>query len=499
MLFLPDGRQMKTADSYTIREKKIPSLLLMERAARTFTEIVLERNLDLSNVCVVCGSGNNGGDGFAIARLLLEKGGSVTAVMAGNPEHCTEECLRQIELFKEAGGTVVNSFEEGEYSILIDAVFGAGLSRRVEGRYLECIEAMNRSGGVKLAVDVPSGVSTTTGEVATGAFRADLTISFQCAKLGCVLYPGRDYAGEVKVTDIGVDASVLEGDRDVAYAVERTDIRRMLPARRADTHKGDYGRTLIIAGSRGMAGAAYLSALAAYRTGAGLVQIYTVEENRSILQTLLPEAIICCYDFFDERELLRLLSWADVVSIGSGLGTSDKSRRILQSTLENVQVPCIVDADGLNLLADHTRYLGRLQHENFIFTPHMKEMSRLVKKPIEELKKNRMEILTRFTGEYHITCVLKDARTCISRQGEHPYINLSGNAAMAKAGSGDVLAGVIAGLVSQGMDCFGAAVLGVYLHGLAGDAARKEKGIYSVLARDLADGIGMVLKELEEK
>ena len=489
---------MKAADSYTIREKKIPSLILMERAARTFVETVMERKLDLSNVCVVCGSGNNGGDGFAIARLLLEKGGCVTAVMAGNPDHCTEETLRQMELFREARGTVGNSFEEGEYSILIDAVFGAGLSRRVEGDYLACIEAMNRSGGVKLAVDVPSGVSTTTGEVATSAFRADLTVSFQCAKLGCVLYPGRDYAGEVTVTDIGVDTSVLEGDREAAYALEEKDVKAMLPERRPNSHKGDYGKALIIAGSRGMAGAAYLAALAAYRTGAGLVQIYTPEENRTILQTLLPEAIIRCYDFFDEKELLRLLNWADVVSIGSGLGTSDKSRRILQTTLENVQVPCVVDADGLNLLAEHSRYLSRLPHDHFVFTPHMKEMSRIVKKPVEELQRNRMEILTQFTGEAQITCVLKDARTCICRQGEHPYVNLSGNAAMAKAGSGDVLAGVITGLIAQGMTCFDGAVLGVYLHGLAGEAAREEKGIYSVLARDLADAVGTVLKRLEE-
>lgn len=489
---------MKAADSYTIREKKIPSLILMERAARTFVETVMERKLDLSSVCVVCGSGNNGGDGFAIARLLLEKGGCVTAVMAGNPDHCTEETLRQMELFREAGGTVGNSFEEGEYSILIDAVFGAGLSRRVEGDYLACIEAMNRSGGVKLAVDVPSGVSTTTGEVATSAFKADLTVSFQCAKLGCVLYPGRDYAGEVIVTDIGVDTSVLEGDREAAYALEEKDVKAMLPERRPNSHKGDYGKALIIAGSRGMAGAAYLAALAAYRTGAGLVQIYTPEENRTILQTLLPEAIIRCYDFFDEKELLRLLNWADVVSIGSGLGTSDKSRRILQTTLENVQVPCVVDADGLNLLAEHSRYLSRLPHDQFVFTPHMKEMSRIVKKPVEELQRNRMEILTQFTGEARITCVLKDARTCICRQGEHPYVNLSGNAAMAKAGSGDVLAGVITGLIAQGMTCFDGAVLGVYLHGLAGEAAREEKGIYSVLARDLADAVGTVLKRLEE-
>ena len=471
MRYLPDGRQMKAADGYTIREKKMPSLILMERAARTFVETVCETDADLSDVCVVCGSGNNGGDGFAIARLLLERGAGVSACMVGNPDHCTEETKRQIQLFREAGGTIEEGFTERKCSLLIDAIFGAGLSRRVEGHYLECIQAMNRSEGKKVAVDVPSGV---------------------------VLYPGKEFAGEVKVTDIGVDVSEMPGDRDVAYALEQEDAAKMLPKRREDSHKGTYGKVLIIAGSKGMAGAAYLGALAAYKTGAGLVQIYTSEDNRAVLQTLLPEAIVRCYDFFDERELLQLLKWADVVSIGSGLGTSDKSRRILQATLENVEVPCVVDADGLNLLSAHSRYMKNLVRGQFIFTPHMKEMSRITRKSVEELRNSRMEILKQFAGEYDVTCVLKDARTCIFSPGEHPFVNLSGNAAMAKAGSGDVLAGVITGLLAQKMSCFDAAVLGVYLHGLAGDEAKREKGSYSVLARDLAENIGTVLKRLEE-
>lgn len=499
MKYLPDGRQMKAADEFTIREKKMPSLILMERAARTFVETICEMEADLSEVCVVCGSGNNGGDGFAIARLLLERGAKVTAFMVGNSDHCTEETTRQIQLFQEAGGIIEEGFTERKCSMLIDAVFGAGLSRRVEGTYLECIQAMNRSAGWKVAVDIPSGVSTSTGAVATDAFRADLTISFQCEKLGCALYPGREFAGEVKVTDIGVDVSGMPGDRDVAYALEPADIAEMLPKRRENSHKGNYGKVLIIAGSKGMAGAAYLGALAAYNTGAGLVQIYTPEDNRVILQTLLPEAIIRCYDFFDERELLQLLKWADVVSIGSGLGTSDKSRRILQTTIENVEVPCIIDADGLNLLSEHSRYMKKLARGQFIFTPHMKEMSRITRKSVEELQSSRMEILKQFAGEYDITCVLKDARTCIFSPGEHPFVNLSGNAAMAKAGSGDVLAGVITGFLAQKMSCFDAAVLGVYIHGLAGDEAKKLKGSYSVLARDLAENIGTVLKRLEEK
>lgn len=499
MRYLPNASQMKAADTYTIQEKNISSLTLMERAAAACVDVMEQRQIDISNPCVVCGSGNNGGDGFAIARMLLEKGTSPKVCFLGQKEHCTGETAHQMALFEKAGGVVGNRYEAGEYSVVIDALLGVGLSRPVEGTYQECIEAMNTSGGQKVAVDVPSGISATSGEVLGVAFRADMTVTFQEEKLGLVLYPGREYAGAVVRADIGIDTGKMAEDKEMTCALETADIWRMLPKRLPDSHKGTYGRALIIAGSRGMAGAAYLSALAAYKVGAGLVQIYTSEDNRTILQTLLPEAIISCYDFYDERELIQLIRQADVISIGSGIGTSEKSRKILQTTLEYTQVPCVVDADGLNLLSEHMRYLRDLPHDRFIFTPHMKEMSRITRTSVDELKREKMEWLSRFTNEYPVTCVLKDARTYICREGEHPYVNLSGNAAMAKAGSGDVLAGIITGLLAQGMECFDAAVLGVYLHGLAGDKAQEKHGSYSVLARDLAMELENVLKQQEEE
>lgn len=498
MKYLPDQSQMKEADTYTIKELGVPSLKLMERAAASCVEVMEEKELDLSRVCVVCGSGNNGGDGFAIARILMEKGHEAVVFFVGKEENCTEETKIQRKLFREAGGKQRNTYADGEYSVIVDAVFGAGLNRDIEGTCGQVIDAMNASEGLKLAVDIPTGISAATGVVMGHAFQADITVALQAAKIGMLLYPGCLYAGEVIVKDIGIKEGTFEKDLNTAFYYEPQDVLKYLPKRPSDSHKGTFGRALIIAGSLGMAGAAYLSAYAAYMTGAGLVQIYTPEENRAVLQTLLPEAIITAYDFYDEREILSLLRWADVVSIGSGLGTSDKSRRILKTTLENVEVPCVVDADGLNLLSENTGYLNLLSHEHFVFTPHMKEMARIAGVDMAEVKNRKMEILNSFVQEYAVTCVLKDARTYAACRGRHPYVNLSGNQSMAKAGAGDVLAGVITGLLAQGMDCYEGASLGVYIHGLAGDAAREKKGSYSVLARDLAENLSTILKQQEE-
>ncbi len=498
MKFLPDARQMKEADRYTIQELGIPSLELMERAAASCVRIMEAEGLDLSDVCIVCGSGNNGGDGFAVARMLLAKGKKVEVVFAGKKEKCTLDTARQMASFENAGGTFRNTYREKEYTVVVDALFGVGLNREIGGNYLELIEKMNRGRALKVAVDIPSGVCAATGKILGAAFRADITITFQNEKLGLVLYPGQSYAGEIFPADIGIDNRKMEEDLKVAFALEPGDLKRYLPKREPDSHKGSYGRALIIAGSRGMAGAAYLSARAAYMAGAGLVRLYTVEENRVILQQLLPEAVLTTYEEFNEDELLSLLDWADVVGVGPGLGKSQTAREILFAVLKNVKRPCVIDADGLNLLAEQMELLDGYAGGSLIFTPHIKEMSRLTGRTAEELKQDRVRFLAEFTEKYPVTCVLKDARTCIGRKKRHMFVNLSGNAAMAKAGSGDVLTGIITGLLAQGMEPYLGAVLGVYIHGLSGDSAKKEKGGYSVLARDLVKHIGNVLKEAEK-
>lgn len=497
MNYLLNAEQMKAADHYTITQLRVPSSVLMERAAQACVNYMEENDWDTSRVCIVSGSGNNGGDGFAIGRILLSKGADVTMVFAGRMESRTEETVCQMELFERAGGVIRDFYSCREYSVVIDALFGVGLSREITGRYLEMLGLMNASPGRKLAVDIPSGVSASTGEVLGCAFRADATVTFQEYKLGLMVYPGCEYAGEVAAADIGIDSSAVTKERNITYTIDIEDAKKMLPERREDSNKGSFGRILLIAGCRGMAGAAYLSAYAAYLTGAGLVQIYTVKDNRTILQQLIPEAIITVYEDYNDEELQEKLSWADVVCIGPGLGTSELSQNILNFVLNHVKVPCIIDADGLNILAADRNMMEQLKNGDYVLTPHMKELSRLIGRPMDYLKKNRISVMDRFTEQYGVTLIQKDARTFVGGTRRPTYVNRSGNAAMAKAGSGDVLSGVIAALIAQGKNSYEAAVLGVYLHGLAGDAARDQLGRYSVLARDLAGHIASAIRTIE--
>lgn len=495
-----NAAQMKAADQYTIQKLEVPSLELMEHAAQACVQVLEDEKVDLSHVCVVCGSGNNGGDGFAIARILQNNRYSVETFCVGNPEHYTEETQEQMHRLQECGGKIIYGMpQEDSYSVIIDAVFGVGLSRKVEGRYRQVIEQMNRMRGTKFAVDIPSGLSATTGCILGCAFKADYTVTFQLKKIGLELSQGRTMAGRVIVPDIGISTDSICEDQEIVWTAGKDIYRKMLPDRPEDSNKGTYGRLLVIAGSKGMAGAAYLNAHAAYMTGAGLVRIYTSSDNREILQTLLPEAVITTYEEYNKEELLSLLTWADGVCIGSGLGMSRLSEKILKTVIEYVKVPCLIDADGLNLLAENKNYLNQMAERRFVITPHMKEMSRLTGISVEELKADRIQILKDFSSRYRITCVLKDSRTLIASEEKGIRMNLTGNSAMAKAGSGDVLAGVISGWMVQGKEAEDAAELGTYIHGLSGDLAKFEKGVYSVMARDLIEYISKALMKLEEE
>lgn len=498
MRYLPNGAWMQKADAYTIHEIGVPSVVLMEHAAESMVNILEEGKVDCSKTLIVCGSGNNGGDGFAVARLLAQKGKSVVTVFVGKEASMSEECRLQCQIVKNMGIPVVANIPEEEYSLIIDAVFGVGLCREISGHYAEVIRQMNAMAGTKAAVDIPSGVCSATGKVFGIAFEADLTVTFQCEKMGCALFPGKNYAGNVFIADIGIDTKIFENKKEIPYTLEALDLKERLPKRSADTHKGSYGKVLMITGSKGMAGAAYLSAKAAYTCGAGLVQIYTDEVNRSVLQGLLPEAIISVYQEYDEASLKNMLGWADVVCIGCGLGQTETSRKLLEGTLKNCQVPCVIDADGLNLLASQKELLSECACD-VILTPHMKEMSGLVGCSISEIAEHRFEVLEQFVEEFPVICALKDARTAVAQNGRSIFLNTAGNHAMAKAGSGDVLAGTITGMLAGHLDAFDAAVTGVLLHACGGDEARAELGSYSVLAQDLISGIQRCLKKVEDK
>lgn len=495
MRYLLTAEQMKSGDDKTIHEIGVPSMVLMERAALKSVEILEQEGLDLSASLIVCGSGNNGGDGFAIARLLWLKGYHVDVVFVGKEASRSDETRQQMKILENYQVSIDNTITVREYSIVIDAVFGIGITREITGAYADIIMQMNRLPGKKAAIDIPSGIHASSGQIMGVAFRADVTVTFACEKLGTVLFPGHEYAGKTIVADIGIDPAMFRKDDDVCFTYELRDLRTLLPKRRPNSHKGTYGKVLMITGSGGMAGAAYLSARAAYETGAGLIRIYTAQENQAVLQTLLPEAIIKSYAVFDREELQQQIDWADIIAVGCGLGQSSIAASLLTETASYCKKPCVIDADGLNLLAGRTKLI---QNGNFLLTPHMKEMARLMKLPVNEVMEQRLTILPEFVRELGIVCALKDARTLVAAKQQPMYVNTSGNAAMAKAGSGDVLTGIITGLLAQGMSLQEAGKTGVYLHGLAGDEARKEKGTYSVSASDLTDAISKVLKETEE-
>ena len=469
-------------------------MVLMERAALEVVRCMEEEQLDFRKVLVVCGSGNNGGDGYAIARLLHLKGHDVTIFFAGNSQKRSEENAQQAKIAAHYEIPVITNLDTEEYSVIIDALFGTGLKREITGHYREILCSVNQMTGEKVAVDLPSGIHDTTGAQMGIAFCADLTVAIAFPKRGLFLQEGNVCAGKILTGDIGISSETFS-EGTVTFGYEKQDLFLGFPKRKKNSHKGSYGKVLMIAGSKGMSGAAYLSAKAAYAVGAGLVQIYTHEENRVILQQLLPEAIITTYDTFDSEQLEKLIQWADLIGIGCGLGKSDTAERVMQYTLKRALVPCVVDADGINILSKHMEWI-EVTNALIVLTPHMKEMSRMLQCSVKELIEQRMERLHAFVERYKVVCVLKDARTLVAKEHRNTYLNLSGNAAMAKAGSGDVLAGVIVGILAQQCEPYTSACLGVFLHGLAGDMARDKKGAYSVLASDLVAEISSVLKNI---
>lgn len=495
MKYLLTGKQMQSADKYTIEEIGIPSMVLMERAALKTVEIMEAECLDFRNVLVVCGSGNNGGDGYAIARLLHLKGYKVSVCFVGNDAKRSEENVRQKKIVDYYRIPVKQEIGNEEYSVIVDAIFGTGLCREIEGDYYHIIEKLNQMDGYKVAVDTPSGLQDETGKVMGIAFKADLTVAIAFAKRGQMIVSGNPYVGKLQVADIGIYKDAIQTEDKLTYCYDYEDFKSRFPKRSANSHKGSFGKVLLIVGSKGMSGAALLCAKAAYAAGAGLVHIYTHEENRVIIQETLPEAIVSTYDIYDEEKLISLLAWADVVGIGCGLGMSEISVQLVRNTLQNAKIPCVVDADALNLIANDMSMLQNVE-QPLIFTPHMKEMSRLLSCGVKELQEEKSKYLEEFTKQYPVTCVLKDARTLIGKKEEDIFLNLTGNNAMAKGGSGDVLAGVISGILAQKVKPYEAACLGVYLHGMAGDYARDKKGQYSVLAGDLVDCIGEILKQI---
>lgn len=491
------GGEMKALDTYTIEQIGIPSLVLMERAGLAVADAMVKQNFPLQKVLILCGGGNNGADGVVVGRLLSLSGVSADICVLGNPEHFTSEMKKQIEIGKKYGLSFVNTFHIHEYTTIVDAIFGVGLSRPVSGKYKEIIESLEDYGGRIVSVDIPSGISADTGEILGCGVKADLTVTFAYKKAGLCLYPGAACAGDILTADIGIYDFSGERSAQRVFACEKNDLN--LIRRRKDGNKGSFGKILLIAGNSGMFGAAYLCGKAAMKTGAGMLKICTREENRSLF-SCFPEAMLQTYqDDTCLPELLETsLNWADVIGIGPGLGTSSQAMELLEYVLTHGNQPLIIDADGLNLLKDRIPLLKHYA-QPVLLTPHLGELSRLTGVLPDEWKKNPLNQTKKLAKELSAVLICKDARTVISTENENCYINLSGNDGMATAGSGDVLTGILLGLLAQGYHAEHTAVLGTYLHGAAGDAAAEELGKAGMLAGDIIRKTGEILKELENR
>lgn len=490
------GKEMKSIDTYTIQNIGIPSLVLMERAAWSMVQRMLPNIDQTTHILCVCGAGNNGGDAVAAARILYGMGYDSAIYMAGTPEKWTEETKKQIQIARNVGVPEYNELDLGGCHVVVDGIFGIGLASSVRAPYDQMIDRINqwKQGSAKRkiwAVDVPSGLSSDTGQVLGTAVQADYTVTFGYMKRGMILYPGRDYAGQCFVEDIGFPSKVLDIHEIEGFCMDEHDLQE-LPRRSNDSNKGDYGKILVIAGSKNMSGAAYFSARAAYVAGAGLVRVLTPEENRIILQTQLPQAMISVWEEMTDEKLIDTINWADAVVLGPGIGTEMMMEQHMEKILPMIKCPIVVDADGLNLLAKHKVWYDKLDTQ-IVVTPHMGEMARLTGETIENLKADRVEMAKAYAKQHQIVCVLKDSSTVVS-DGRQIYLNTTGNHGMATGGSGDVLAGLLGALLGMGMKTFQAACMGVYVHGYAGDLAAKRYGMRSMTSVEIIEGLIEVLK-----
>lgn len=490
MKYLVTAEEMQKFDTNTVEKIGIPATVLMERAALaafgTVREYCDRHVYGPRTALIMAGMGNNGGDGLALARLLSESGFRVEVWPVGNSDKASGQWKVQRKILESYPVKMSTKPTLQEYTVIIDALFGVGLSREITGEFKEAVEIFGQLAGYRIALDIPSGVGSDNGVIFGCAVRADETVTFGFCKRGLILYPGCEYAGHVTVAEIGISERSFFGTEPGMFFLDEAP-KALLPVREAAGNKGTFGKVLLIAGSRNMAGAAILAARAAYRIGAGMVKVITSEENRVILQETIPEALLGTPEDLEES-----LKWAGVIAIGPGLGKSDEASDCLERVLTGCDKPLLIDADGLNLLAEHPEYMEKLavkgqMGREMVLTPHIGELARLTGETVPRLKEKPAEYGCRLASELHAVVVAKDARTFVCGEGAPICVNMCGNSGMATAGSGDVLAGVIIGLMAQGKSSLEAARTGVYIHGLAGDAASARLGEHACMAGDIVE------------
>jgi hydroxyethylthiazole kinase-like uncharacterized protein yjeF len=493
--------QMREAEQAAEARHGMPSALLMENAGQALANAARGLAGPDGRFTVVCGPGNNGGDGLVAARFLREAGAKVAMTLVGDAAKLTPESRRNLQAL-EAYGVSAQALEAvpepGAGDVVVDALFGTGLSRAPEGRFAEAIlriDRWRRAGAKVVAADVPSGLQSDTGEAFEPCVHADVTVSFGLLKRGQVLEPGASYCGELRRVDIGlaaVAARTLTGP--VLRLVEESDVLEAFPARRSDTHKGTYGHVLVIAGSRGKSGAAALVARAALRAGAGLCSVATRAEVLDAVLAHAPEVMGIPLEaqgplgMADLAPLLEAAEGKDALVIGPGIPRGPETGKLIGELLARGEAPVVLDADALNAVATDLSVLRRAKRP-VVLTPHPGEMSRLIGRSTKEVQAHRLEFARNLAVAHEVTVVLKGARTLIASSGGELYVNPTGNPGMATAGSGDVLSGICSAFLAQGLSMPVAIWASVYVHGLAGDLAAQKRGKAGLIASDIIKGL----------
>lgn len=494
---LVTAKEMKALDVQAQNDYAMPGILLMDNAAQAVAEAVHEAltALEGERVVIFCGGGNNGGDGLGAARWLQSYGVSVRAFVVGAALDAVQgDAAVELAMFTKAGGRVEALSTEDDWvlaelaaskaDVLVDALLGTGFHGELEGDVLRACELLNKSEKYILAVDIPTGVNADNGAVSEQAVRADHTVTMALVKTGLLLYPGREYCGDIELADISMPVKLVEDYQSDKYRLTDEIVRELLPLRKANAHKGDAGRVVICAGSPGYTGAAALASDAAVKAGAGLVSLYTPLSSRDVLAIKLTEVMV--HGLLERMpgilgggaasDVASSAEAADVLAIGPGLGTSESTQEAVRTILQKITTPVVIDADALTALAGHTEILAAMQAQK-VLTPHPGEMARLTGLEIAEIEADRINVVKKYAEEWQAIVVLKGAPTVIGCPNGTVYVNSTGNSSLATGGSGDVLTGIIAGLAAQEISLQEAAICGVYLHGLAAELTGIDIGL----------------------
>ena len=501
--------QMREADRFTIEEIGIPSLVLMENAGRQVVaaiEASYEDRLS-GRVAVICGRGNNGGDGFVVARTLLQRGADTAVFVIGALAEVRGDARVNLDILGRLGATVVEIADEQSWelhfseisqcTLIVDAIFGTGLKTAVSGMLETVIADVNASDIPIVSIDLPSGMSADTPHLIGDCINASLTITLAAPKLPLVLPPAEAYAGDIVIADIGIPYEVIEGlDGRHIELLTPEQLRDQIEPRAADSHKGDFGRVTIVAGSRGKTGAAQLAAMAALRSGAGLVTVATPSSCQPVVAAMAPEFMT---EGLEEENggtlaadaIERLLELDhDVIACGPGIGRTPGAADFVRALLDRATAPLVLDADALTVLADDPGRLVGREDRDVIITPHPGEMARLIGTTVDDVQANRIDVATEFAASHHVHVVLKGHRTLVATPEGRVFINPTGNPGMATGGTGDVLTGMIAAWLAQLLDAEAACRIAVFLHGVAGDIAEAREGQVAMVATDLLLHLG---------